>query len=189
MTSECTVDTDVKLQEHLFTFLRGVHDVLEPYWYKTVEGGDSDVSSLPLLLGITDVAWQNLALAASIARIRRGQFEFKRNVFLKLLKDYRIDTETTMLQRKEWKPQMQLMIRIGAVRKNDSPLPSLKMHLQNPVKCPDLEHPHQEVQKRRRIIMMNTTVQDAMDQTAMETSLIDCHESKLVSIRARLNKK
>jgi hypothetical protein len=135
MTSEWTVETDVKLQEHLFTFLRGVHDVLEPYWYKTVEGGDSDVSSLPLLLGITDVAWQNLALAASIARSRRGLFEFKRNVFLKLLKDYSIDTETTMMERKDWKPIKQLMIRIGTARKNDTPgpLPSLKMHIKNPV--------------------------------------------------------
>ena len=153
MTSDCTVDTDVKLQEQLFTFLRGVHDMLEPYWYKTVEGGDSDVSSLPLLLGINDVAWQNLALAASIARIRRGQFEFRINEFLLLLKHYKIDTETTSMSRKEWKPNRQLMIRIGAVRKNDSPLPSFKMHLQNPVKCPDLQHPDQEVQKRRRIII------------------------------------
>jgi hypothetical protein len=149
MTSDCTVDRDVKLQEQLFTFLRGVHDVLEPYWYKTVEGGDSDVSSLPLLLGITNVAWQNLALAASIARIRRGQFEFKINVFLELLKDYKIDTETTMFRRKGWKPKMQLMIRIGAVRKNDSPLPSFKMHLQNPVKCPDLEHPSRGSEKTK----------------------------------------
>jgi hypothetical protein len=87
------------------------------------------------------------------------------------------------MSRKEWKPNRQLMIRIGDVRKNDSPLPSFKMHLQNPVKCPDLQHPHQEVQKRRRIIMMNKTVQDAMKQTAMETYLIDCHEAGVDSCK------
>ena len=125
------METEVELREQLFTFLRGVHEVLEPYWYKTVEGGDIDVSSLPLLLGITDVAWRNLALAASIARMKRGQFEFKKNVFLELLKDYSIDTETTMMERKDWKPIKQLMIRIGTARKDDtpSPLPSFKMHI------------------------------------------------------------
>jgi hypothetical protein len=121
MTSDCTVETDVELQEQLFSFLRGVHEVLEPYWYKTSEGGDIDVSSLPLLLGITDVAWQNLAVAASIARIKRGLFEFKIDVFIQLLQHYKIDTETTFLSRKEWKPKRQLMIRIGRERKNDSP--------------------------------------------------------------------
>jgi hypothetical protein len=133
MTSDCAVETHVELREQLFTFLRGVNEVLlEPYWYKTVEGGDIDVSSLPLLLGITDVAWQYLALAAaSIGQNKRGQFEFKKNVFLELLKDYKIDTETTMMERKDWKPIKQLMIRIGTARKDDtpSPLPSFKMHI------------------------------------------------------------
>jgi hypothetical protein len=110
------VDTDVELQEQLFTFLRGVHDVLEPHWYKTVEGGDIDLSSLPFLLGITNVAWQNLALAASIARIPHDQFEYKIIVFLELPKDYRIDTtETSMMQRKDWKPLVMDVIAYVAI--------------------------------------------------------------------------
>ena len=124
----------------------------------------SDISSFYIVQN-DDVPSQDLprrilfsfTVAASI-----GQFEFKINVFLELLEDYKIDTETTMLRRKGWKPQMQLMIRIGTARKNDTPLLSLEIHLQNPATCPDLEHPHQEVQSKRAILMRNKTVQTEM---------------------------
>ena len=45
MASDCIVAREVQLQAQLFTFLKGVHKDLELYWYKTVEGGDIDVSS------------------------------------------------------------------------------------------------------------------------------------------------
>jgi hypothetical protein len=83
----------------------------------------SDISSFYIVQN-DDVPSQDLprrillsfTVAASIAQIKRGQFEFKINVFLELLEDYKIDTETTMLRQKGWKPQMQLMIRIGTAR-------------------------------------------------------------------------
>ena len=138
MASDSIVERKVQLQAQLFTFLKGAHEDLEPYWYKTVEGGDIDVSSLPLLLGITDeTCWHNFAVAAGIARVRRttskkayrgGGFQFKRDVFLQLLHDYKIDTETTLIRRKEWKPCQQLVVQIGS-RRSRSDRPSSQLEV------------------------------------------------------------
>ena len=65
MAPDCIFERELQLQAQLFTFLKGVHEDLEPYWYKTVEGGDIDVSSLSRLLGMTDVAWRNFAACCS----------------------------------------------------------------------------------------------------------------------------
>jgi hypothetical protein len=169
MASDCTVEREVQLQAQLFTFLKGAHEDLEPYWYKTVEGGDIDVSSLPLLLGITDETWRNFAVAAGIARVKQGGLQFKANVFVQLLHDYNIDATTTFMRRNEWRPNNQLMVQIGGSRrcKNDPPPPSLRSHLQNPsTKSPKFDH-HPRVRRGRKCLMSNSTV-----KTAMETSSI-----------------
>ena len=178
MTSDCIVEREVQLQAQLFTFLKGAHEDLEPYWYKTVEQcGDIGVSSLPLLLGITDeTCWHNFAVAAGIARVRRttskkayrGGFQFKRDVFLQLRHDYKIDTETTLIRRKEWKPCQQLVVQIGSRRsRSDRPHLILKSHMQNPTKSPDFDFKHhQQIRMGREALMSNGTV-----KTAMETSI------------------
>lgn len=175
MASDCTVEREVQLQAQLFTFLKGAHEDLEPYWYKTVEGGDIDVSSLPLLLGITDEIWRNFAVAAGIARVKQGGLQFKANAFVQLLQDYNIDATTTFMRRNEWRPNNQLMVQIGGSRrcKNDPPPPSLRSHLQNPsTKSPKFDH-HPRVRRGRKILMSNSTV-----KTAMETSSIAFHAGK-----------
>ena len=172
MVSDCIVAREVQLQAQLFTFLKGVHKDLEPYWYKTVEGGDIDVSSLPLLLGMTDVAWQNFAVAAGIARVKRGGLQFKANVFVQLLEDYKINAATTVMKRREWRPYTQLMVQIGSHRsKDDPPPPSLRSHLRNPRpnKPPhELEHHQQEKLRHRRDDLLSCSAV----KTAMETSMI-----------------
>ncbi|KAI2511543.1 hypothetical protein MHU86_2797 [Fragilaria crotonensis] len=163
MASDCTVEREVQLQAQLFTFLKGAHEDLEPYWYKTVEGGDIDVSSLPLLLGITDETWRNFAVAAGIARVKQGGLQFKANVFVQLLHDYNIDATTTFMRRNQWRPNNQLMVQIGGSRrcKNDPPPPSLRSHLQNPTKSPEFDH-HPRVRRGRKHLMSNSTVKTAM---------------------------
>jgi hypothetical protein len=173
MASDCIFERDVQLQAHLFTFLKGAHEDIEPYWYKTVEGGDIDVSFLQRLLGMTDVAWRNFAVAAGIAQVKGGGFQFKANLFVQLLQDYRIDTATTFTKRKGWKPCYQLVVQIGSRRnKNDPPTPSLKSQMQNPTKSPEFKH-HPQVGRRQKALMSNSTV-----KTAMETSIVlfPCNE-------------
>jgi hypothetical protein len=173
MASDCIFEREVQLQAQLFTFLKGAHEDLEPYWYKTVEGGDIDVSSLQRLLGMTDVAWRNFAVAAGIAQVKGGGLQFKANLFVQLLQNYRIDTATAFTKRKGWKPCYQLVVQIGSRRnKNDPPPPSLKSQMQNPTKSPEFKH-HPQVGRRRKALMSNSTV-----KTAMETSIVlfPCNE-------------
>ena len=164
MASGSIVEREVQLQAQLFTFLKGAHEDLEPYWYKTVEGGDIDVSSWPLLLGITDETWRNFAVAAGIARVKQGGLQFKANVFVQLLHDYNIDATTTFMRRNEWRPYNQLMVQIGGSRrcKNDTAPPSLRSHLQNPTKSPEFDH-HPKVRRGRQRLMSNSTVKTAME--------------------------
>ena len=169
MAPDSIVECQVHLQAQLFTFLKGMYDDLEPYWYKTVEGGDIDVSSLPLLLGITDVQWHNFAVAAGIARVKkecRGGLQFKRDVFLQLLKDYKIDTDTTLMWQKEWKPCKQLMVQIGS----RDPRPSLKSHLQNP-------HAPSTGWEQTKDLMSDSTV-----KILMETSILFPHKNEAAGV-------